>query len=98
MLDKLFNIIEDRKKENSPSSYTCALLNAGEDKILRKINEESFEVIMASKSESDQRLIEESADLSLWPPLLERRSYPGSLCCRSGGGGDKNHPPKGNEQ
>ena len=63
MLDKLFNIIEDRKKENSPSSYTCALLNAGEDKILRKINEESFEVIMASKSESDQRLIEESADL-----------------------------------
>lgn len=63
MLDALFNIIEDRKKENPPGSYTCYLLNEGEDTILKKINEESFEVILAAKSQGDQRLIEETADL-----------------------------------
>ncbi len=68
MLEKLFTIIEDRKAEMPEGSYTSLLLEQGEDKILRKINEESFEVIMASKNEGDQRLIEETADLlyHLW--------------------------------
>jgi phosphoribosyl-ATP pyrophosphohydrolase len=63
MLDTLFNIIEDRKKENPPGSYTCFLFDEGEETILRKINEEAFEVILASKGQGDQRLIEEAADL-----------------------------------
>ncbi len=63
MLHRLFTIIEDRKRSLSPGSYTQALFQGGEDKILRKIAEESTEVILAAKSEGAQRLIEESADL-----------------------------------
>ena len=63
MFDTLFNIIEDRKKEKPPGSYTYYLLNEGEETILRKINEECLEVILASTSQGEQRLIEETADL-----------------------------------
>ena len=63
MLDELFAIIEDRKREMPEGSYTRALFEGGEDLILRKVGEESLEVILASKSEGAQRLIEESADL-----------------------------------
>lgn len=63
MLDKLFAIIEERKREMPSGSYTKTLFEGGEDLILRKVGEESLEVILASKSEGAQRLIEESADL-----------------------------------
>jgi phosphoribosyl-ATP pyrophosphohydrolase len=63
MFDQLFEIIEERKKEMPLGSYTRQLFNGGENLILRKIGEEAIEVILASKSESDQRLIEESSDL-----------------------------------
>ena len=63
MFEDLFRIIEERKRERPVGSYTCQLLDGGEDLILRKIGEESLEVLLASKSEGDQRLIEETADL-----------------------------------
>jgi len=63
VLDELFAIIEDRKREMPSGSYTRTLFEGGEDLILRKVGEESLEVILASKSEGSQRLIEESADL-----------------------------------
>lgn len=68
MLDELFQIIEDRKNEQPSGSYTVQLMAAGENKILRKIGEETLEVIFAAKDEGDQRLVEESADLiyHLW--------------------------------
>ena len=68
MLDELFEIIEGRKKDLPSGSYTARLMNAGENAILRKIGEESLEIIFASKDEGPQRLIEESADLlyHLW--------------------------------
>ena len=68
MLDELFEIIEGRKKDLPSDSYTAKLMNAGENAILRKIGEESLEIIFASKDEGQQRLIEESADLlyHLW--------------------------------
>ena len=68
MLDELFEIIEERKKDLPSGSYTARLMNAGENAILRKIGEESLEIIFASKDEGQQRLIEESADLlyHLW--------------------------------
>ena len=68
MLQELFKIIEGRKRDQPEGSYTCQLMADGEDRILRKINEETFEVILAAKSEGDQRLIEELADLiyHLW--------------------------------
>lgn len=68
MLDELFEIIEARKKDQPSGSYTARLMNAGENAILRKIGEESLEILFASKDEGQQRLIEESADLiyHLW--------------------------------
>lgn len=63
MFDELYSIIEDRKREQPTGSYTCQLLEGGEDLILRKIGEETLEVIFASKGEGSQRLIEETADL-----------------------------------
>lgn len=68
MLDELFQIIEDRKNEMPSGSYTAQLMAAGENKILRKISEETLEVVFASKEEGDGRLVEESADLiyHLW--------------------------------
>ena len=74
MLDELFDIIQDRKQNLPPDSYTSALLRAGQDRILRKVNEEAFEVIQAASKEGDQRLIEESADLiyHLWVLLASR--------------------------
>jgi len=63
MLNRLFEIIEDRKKNPTPGSYTQRLFSSGEDTILQKIGEEAVEVILAAKGQGSQRLIEETADL-----------------------------------
>ncbi len=63
MLEELFQIIEDRKANPQPGSYTAKLLAAGEDEIIKKIGEEAVEVILAVKGQGDQRVIEEIADL-----------------------------------
>lgn len=63
ILDRLAAVIADRKENPKKGSYVCSLLRAGENEILRKIGEESIEVILAAKSETDHRVVEESADL-----------------------------------
>lgn len=63
MINELYAIIADRKNHPQPGSYTNQLLEAGENKILKKINEEATEVIVAAKAESNARLVEEVADL-----------------------------------
>jgi phosphoribosyl-ATP pyrophosphohydrolase len=63
MLPKLFAIIEDRKANPRPGSYTLQLIEAGEDSILQKIGEETIEVLLAAKGQGDQRVIEEITDL-----------------------------------
>jgi len=63
MLHKLFTIIQHRKQNPPTGSYTASLFAAGADEILKKVGEEAMEVILAGKGQSDQRLIEESADL-----------------------------------
>ncbi|MBC8334786.1 MAG: phosphoribosyl-ATP diphosphatase [Anaerolineales bacterium] len=63
MLQKLFEIIEDRKTHPTEKSYTASLFSDGEDRILQKVGEEAVEVILAAKGQGDQRIIEEVADL-----------------------------------
>jgi phosphoribosyl-ATP pyrophosphohydrolase len=63
MLDTLFDIIEDRKRNPTDPSYTASLFAQGEDKILQKVGEEAVEIILAAKGQGDRRLIEEVADL-----------------------------------
>jgi phosphoribosyl-ATP pyrophosphohydrolase len=63
MLNELFEIILDRKKNPQPGSYTNNLLDADEDVVLQKVGEESVEVILAAKGQGNLRLIEEVSDL-----------------------------------
>lgn len=62
-LEQLFNLIKDRKKKRPKNSYTTSLFDEGLNEIVKKVGEESVEVIIAAKSETKKRLIEESSDL-----------------------------------
>jgi phosphoribosyl-ATP pyrophosphohydrolase len=64
MLQELFEIIENRKTDPPPGSYTAQLFNKGEDEILKKVGEETMEVMLAAKGQGNQRLVEEVADLT----------------------------------
>jgi len=63
MLTELFAIIKERRDNPQPGSYTNRLLSEGENKILKKVNEEATEVVVAAKAEGDERLVSEVADL-----------------------------------
>lgn len=63
-LEELYQIICERRDHPVENSYTNHLLKAGEDEILKKIGEESVEVILAAKAQGDTRLVEEVADLT----------------------------------
>ncbi|MCH9645792.1 MAG: phosphoribosyl-ATP diphosphatase [Proteobacteria bacterium] len=56
-------ILEDRKSANSDNSYVSSLYQKGTDEILKKIGEESAEVIMAAKDGVSSKIIYEVADL-----------------------------------
>ncbi len=62
-LQELFATIVERKATAPPNSYTAQLFGAGRSEIVKKVGEEAIEVIVAAQSESDGRLISESADL-----------------------------------
>ena len=62
-LDALYRIITDRKARRKPGSYTTYLFDKGVDKILKKIGEESTEVIIAGKAGDKGETIYEIADL-----------------------------------
>ena len=56
-------ILEQRKGASADSSYVASLYNKGTDEILKKIGEESAEVIMATKDGVNDKIIYEVADL-----------------------------------
>ena len=62
-LEILSELIEGRKKEKKEGSYTTYLFEKGLDKILKKIGEESTEVIIAGKAQDKRDTIYEIADL-----------------------------------
>jgi phosphoribosyl-ATP pyrophosphohydrolase len=63
ILTKLEKILEDRKSANADESYVSSLYAKGLDEILKKIGEESTEVIMASKDDDKDKIIYEVTDL-----------------------------------
>jgi len=63
MIGELGRVIDSRITASPESSYTARLLAKGPDQVLKKIGEEATEVVLAAKSESDERLAEEAADL-----------------------------------
>jgi phosphoribosyl-ATP pyrophosphohydrolase/phosphoribosyl-AMP cyclohydrolase len=62
-IDRLFEVLRERRTTRPAGSYSASLFTAGRDKILKKVNEEATEVILAAKGEGRERLIAEVADL-----------------------------------
>jgi phosphoribosyl-ATP pyrophosphohydrolase len=60
----LFDVIEDRKRNPNEKSYTSSLFAEGLPRIAQKVGEEGTEVVVAALAQSDERLIEEVADLT----------------------------------
>ena len=60
----LMKLIEGRKIDKKEGSYTTYLFEKGMDKILKKVGEESTEVIIAAKSDDKAEAIYEIADLA----------------------------------
>ena len=63
-MDGLYEMLKGRKKELPEGSYTTYLFKKGIDKILKKIGEESTEVIIASKANDKTETVYEVADLA----------------------------------
>ena len=62
-LDGLYELLVGRKTERPAGSYTTYLFEKGVDKILKKVGEESTEVIIAAKADDKKETIYELADL-----------------------------------
>ncbi len=63
VLYELFEVIKDRQIKRPEGAYTTYLFAKGLDKILKKVGEESAEVIIAAKNREKSEVIYESADL-----------------------------------
>ncbi len=76
-LKQLENILMERKRELPNGSYSSRLFQEGEDSILKKIIEESGEVLLAFKGGSKEEIIHEVADLifHLMVALVEKEIY-----------------------
>ena len=63
ILQAIYQVILERKANPSDSSYTASLMAKGIDKILKKVGEESAELIIAGKGGERQEIVYEAADL-----------------------------------
>jgi phosphoribosyl-ATP pyrophosphohydrolase/phosphoribosyl-AMP cyclohydrolase len=63
-LEGLMGLIMGRKIDKKEGSYTTYLFEKGLDKILKKVGEESTEVIIAAKAEDKAETVYEIADLA----------------------------------
>ena len=63
IINKVYCQIQNRKDNPKEGSYTNYLFNEGLDKILKKIGEESSEVLIAAKNKNKEELIYEISDL-----------------------------------
>jgi len=59
----LWRTVAERAKERPEGSYVTALLDEGVAACARKVGEEAVEASVAALAESDERLVEEMADL-----------------------------------
>ena len=59
----LWRRVAERAKERPKGSYVAKLLDSGTATVARKVGEEGVEAALAGATESDERLVEELADL-----------------------------------
>ncbi|MFM1901386.1 MAG: hypothetical protein RLZZ216_1962 [Cyanobacteriota bacterium] len=60
---ELMRVIEGRREQPEPGSYTNKLLEGGDNRILKKIGEESAEFVMACKDDNASEIAGEAADI-----------------------------------
>lgn len=60
---ELWRTIAERSADRPPGSYTAALLDEGVGACARKVGEEAVELAVAALDQSDERVVEEAADL-----------------------------------
>ena len=63
VLDRLAELLEQRKEADPQSSYVSKLYSKGLDGILKKVGEEAAETIIAAKCGDAEKIIYETADL-----------------------------------
>ena len=63
VLARLGRALDARRGADPASSYAASLFDRGADTILRKIGEESIELILAGKDDDDAHVIAEAADV-----------------------------------
>lgn len=87
VLSELYAVIQDKKEHGGDKSYTKYLFMSGQDKILKKVGEESAETIIASKNNDSKEIVYEMSDL--WYHCLVLLAYhniqPGDLLAELGG-------------
>lgn len=62
-LEKLEEIINERKNNPSENSYTSSLFGKGINKIAQKVGEEAVELVIESKDDDEEKFLGEAADL-----------------------------------
>ena len=60
---KLYTVVQDRRVNPQEGSYTCYLFEKGLDKILKKVGEESTEMVIAAKNGVKEETVGEICDL-----------------------------------
>lgn len=63
-MNGLYELLTDRKEKMPEGSYTTYLFQKGIDKILKKVGEETTEVIIAAKADDKRDTVYEIADLA----------------------------------
>lgn len=62
-IERLNDLVFQRKENLPDGSYTTELFKSGSDRIIQKVGEEAVEVLLAAKNKSRQEIVYESADL-----------------------------------
>jgi len=63
ILRGVYNVVVDRKENPKEGSYTNYLFDKGIDKILKKVGEETAEIIIGAKNEGKEEMVYEISDL-----------------------------------
>lgn len=75
VLNRLSELLEQRKSADPASSYVAKLYAKGLDSILKKIGEEATETVIAAKGGNAEEIVYETADL--WFHTLVMLSHAG---------------------
>jgi phosphoribosyl-ATP pyrophosphohydrolase/phosphoribosyl-AMP cyclohydrolase len=62
VFENVYNVILDRKEHPKEGSYTNYLFDKGLDKILKKVGEESTEIVIAAKNTNNEEIVYEISD------------------------------------